>query len=92
MKPNKMRPWDSFDDHRLKMMAKAGWSVQMAAAQLNRLPYDAETRAEVLCVNLSDRTAGKTESKHDPVGTAAGKAADAVATSQLSEMPGSVLP
>jgi hypothetical protein len=86
---SRMKSWTSEHDHRLRMMAKAGWSVQMAAAQLERLPYDTETRAEVLGVKLADRTAGK---QHDATRVAAGNAAEAVAASQVRKVPGDVLP
>lgn len=68
-----MKPWNTEDDRRLCMMAKAGWSIHMAAAQEQRLPYDIETRAEVLGLTLSDRTAGdvlrcpKCKRPHDEV-------------------------
>lgn len=82
-----MKPWYADDDHRLRMMAKAGWSVHMAAAQLKRLPYDCETRAEILGLKLSDRTAGKEHAR-----TGAGEAAEAVAKSPLPKLPGDILP
>jgi len=91
MSRNLLRPWNSDADHRLRMMAKAGWSVHMAAAQLERLPYDIETRAEVLGVKLSDRTAGNARPE-----TGAGKAAEAVDNAirkgDVSKLPGDVLP
>lgn len=51
-----LKPWNAADDHRLTMMAKAAWSVHMAASQLERLPYDVETRAAILGLTLADRT------------------------------------
>lgn len=83
------RYWTDEDARRLRMMAKAGWSIQMAAKQLERLPWEVETRAEVQGLSLPDRTAGKIQ---DATGEAVGKAADAVAKSQVSEVPGDVLP
>lgn len=51
------RYWTDEDARRLRMMAKAGWSIQMAAKQLERLPWEVETRAEVQGLQLGDRTA-----------------------------------
>ncbi len=53
------KAWCADEDRTLRLMADGGWSVHMAAAQFSRLPYDVETRAEVLGIKFYDRTAAK---------------------------------
>ncbi len=60
----RLRHWPAEHDRLLHLMAAAHWSVHMIAAQLDRPPYDIETRAGIFGFKLHDRTAGEQRCPH----------------------------